>query len=229
MSFAKFIDLLKTQSLYFTCIKKLKDQDKNEGLLDPTSFPFRGLPQEKTILEQLRTVIGEPTWQAAGNPTDLTFLFKALAESEHDRYFANCWHMANHESILMWNRYAPGFESVAIQSTVGKLLSSVQEDCVMRYGAVNYDPKTMGIQYGNSSECFYKHPLYIGENECRFLAYSAEPTSIGIGMHLHVNLNPMIERVYVAPDCEPWFLSLVETLANQAGLPTPVVRTTTKP
>lgn len=228
MSIGKFINLIETSSLYFPCISKLKTQDKHEGLVDSSSFPFKGHPSEIAILTQLKEKLGNETWDLAGNPTDFTFLFKALAESSHATFFATCWHMAEHESILMWNRYAPGFESVAIQTTVGKLVACMKWEQPLRLGVVNYDPKQMGTHYEGGSECFYKHPLYKGENECRLIVLSEDRKCTGNGIQIKVDLINLVDRVFSAPDSESWFVSLVESFANRAQLTTPVSRASTK-
>jgi hypothetical protein len=168
-------------------------------------------PEERNLIEALS--IGK--------------LIQALGADQRLQ-FASCWHIAEHESLLMWNRYAPGTESVAIQTTVGNLLDSISGIERLRAGVVRYDHDHMAETYGTATECFYKYPIFMGENEFRILVYSDKSEEVGKGTLLEVNLQLLIGGVFVSPDAEDWFFALVSRMLAEYGVERDVQRTILK-
>ncbi|MEX2036885.1 MAG: hypothetical protein WEA28_17015 [Xanthobacteraceae bacterium] len=45
--------------------------------------------------------------------------------------YVNCWHQNEYESVAMWKLYAPANESIAIVSTVKKLIDALDDSCIV--------------------------------------------------------------------------------------------------
>ncbi len=217
MSLAKFMDLLTTRKLFFPCITRLRAQDRNEGTHNPPMQWTQDIQESHTGVQQIKDKLGQDTWSQLGSPTNLFALVNAITEAQLGSFFASCWHNSDDESILMWSRYAPGLESIAIQTTVKDLLDSLTLQHPIRIGSVRYDPSSM-TSSGSCEHCFYKDSIFLGENECRLLAFSNDPQHIWRGLPVPVDINKMLKMVYVSPDSEDWFLNLVGSILFQAGL-----------
>ena len=105
MGFAKFVDLLQRQALFFARADKLGDEF--EG-----SWPKAGLESRREAFKKL-----------VGHDID----GKTLSEFfKIQRKFTvvNCWHLNEHESAAMWKLYQPSGDGIAIRSTCGHLRKS---------------------------------------------------------------------------------------------------------
>ena len=122
MTFAKFVSLLDTTSLFLSRADRLGDP--HEGSLSQYSETrFRDW-EEKT---------GQP--QAADQIRQI-LLCKSYV-------FVNCWHELEHESDAMWGRYAQEEDGIAIVRTFGSLVESLgsfpeHEVKNIRIGRVQY-------------------------------------------------------------------------------------------
>lgn len=228
MSLAKTMDLINGRRLFFSCIENLRSGDRNEGtvhadLVKGIDATFDG---NSKIIENIKARIGEEEWKELGSPS-LGALVQLEAEDKRSLH-ASCWHAAEEESILMWNRYASGAESIAIQTTAGDLSESLIGLEKVRMGWVNYDPPSMAQEYGTASECFYKYPIFSGEKEVRLVAYSHEQSDLGKGVPVKVDLGRLLRKIYVSPDADDWFVELVNGVLKNAGLGYSVHRTELK-
>jgi hypothetical protein len=175
------------------------------------------------MVGKIAAALGEETWKGIGAPTVGQFVQK-LAEDKKSMH-ASCWHAASEESILMWNRYAHGGESIAIQTTAGDLLAALTGVEKVRMGVVSYDPSEMVRTYGTASECFYKYPIFAGEKEVRLVTYSDRAPEVGRGVYVDVDLPRLVKKVFVSPDAEDWFVDLVKGVLSSASLAVDLHRT----
>jgi len=227
MSLAKAMDLIKHQKLYFACIQNMRSWDKYEGTVHSALVDqVDAIPGMDGLTAQLQERLGKETWLQLGAPTIGTLMQK-VAEDKRTLH-ASCWHASDEESILMWNRYAPGGESIAIQTTAEALLEAPSGLEKVRIGVVSYNPSSMSKAYETACECFYKHPIFAGEREVRLVAYSDSPGDLGKGVSVPVDLLRLIKKVYVSPDAEDWFMNLVREILLEGGLSTEVHRTALK-
>ncbi len=116
-----------------------------------------------------------------------------------DRILANCWHMNERESAAMWKLYAEG-DKVRIQSIYRKLLDALPKDVGM--GIVTYiDFEEEPIPEGNVLANFmHKRKSFEHEREARVLRWlSSEETPPPVGQWQSVNLQELVEHIFVAP------------------------------
>jgi hypothetical protein len=154
MDLAQFLWILEKQALFFPSVATLAKAD-----------PYEGEP----LPAKLRAA------QARGAAA--LRAFRLNCEAFKHLNFYNCWHMNDSESDAMWKLYLKGSQGIAIQSTVKRIKSSLQEyltDTVymalVRY--VDYDTFTTtptGI-FG-SSDYMFKRLAFRHEQEVRLGTY----------------------------------------------------------
>ena len=137
----------------------------------------------------------------------------------------NCWHMNEHQSAAMWHVYVSAGQGVAIQSTFRRLTECFG-DCpqFVSVGLVNYIDYTSDAFRGSKINGFqpflHKRKSYAYEKEVRAIAWppGGQPrdlTPIQEGISVPVDLNVLVERVYVAPTAAPWMLETVVAIMDK--------------
>jgi len=147
----------------------------------------------------------------------------------------SCWHQNDHESAAMWNLYLKSDEGVAIQSTAGNLVQELFSNCPsecspgvapVRYIDFEKDEPPLGY-LGASS---LKRKSFEHEREVRAILYKCNELD-GIdgvsevapaGIDIPVNLNNLIENVYVSPAAPRWFFELVNAVVDRFDCEFPV-------
>ncbi len=134
--------------------------------------------------------------------------------------YVNCWHMNEHESTAMWQLYAKTNEAVALQSTFKKLHDHLPENC--HVGKVNYiDYSKDLLPDGNFFYPFvHKRKSFEHEREIRAVTsdwghHNEKETNPNNGRHININLENLIEKVYIAPTAQAWFVELVERITKK--------------
>jgi hypothetical protein len=167
---------------------------------------------------------------------------KAHLKSDHDfykhlpRYVAvSCWHINDHESDIMWNRYVKE-EGVVVQSTYGKLRSSFQdsnEDVYLRQiSYLNYavDPMNRDNFLNLYS---HKRVEFKDERELRGIILKMPPrithpdmsvredfsqTTIEAGINLKFEWSDIIDNIMVRPLSTDDFLKKVNMVLKEKGM-----------
>ena len=215
MDFTKLVSLLDSRELYFTRTDKLDD-------------PFEGSWPKINVAarRQVPDIVVSPEARES--------FLKAMAMlGEHARKWArctaiNCWHMNEHESAAMWKLYLKSDEGISIQSTYSKLRESFLVDETIFLGVVKYiDYDTEWIDAGNSLTPFvHKRKSFEHEREVRALVarwpgpehgMDLDKGTIAHGVKIRVDIEKVVERVYVAPGAPEWFAELVSAVVNRYG------------
>ena len=209
LDLAKFISLLKDKALFMTRADKFEDQF--EGAVC-------ALGDSDKYDEALKAYYSECL---DGKPVS-----EQLIKNEHyaiqmirKNSFLNCWFEGTYESIAMWRLYASGKDAkgVAIKTTVGRLKKAIGR--YVEIGRVDY------IDYSkvwpNANEALWKKRLsfdYEYEVRVRIITEGGLSPTPPEFMMLPVNLDEMIESVYVSPMAETWFKNVVVDLLEKYGL-----------
>ncbi|MGI0046476.1 MAG: hypothetical protein ACREBB_04725 [Nitrosotalea sp.] len=217
MDFAKYVDMLSTNSLYFSRFNKL--EDPYEGKL--TEFDRE---MEEKGMEYLKSKWGEKWSEISGDatPERREFLEKLRIDS-----VVNCWHMNEYESAMMWKLYSDGNFGIVIKSTIGRLGDSFKTNyyvpvyCV-RY--LDYTKDAIGKEWVNNEQLFTKRMSFKHEQEVRAIIGSNYCSPDGKpylnlnpdekGKRIPVDLNSLIEEVYTNPLSEDWFVELVKSMTK---------------
>jgi len=214
MDFTKLVSLIDSRRLYFTRADKFND-------------PFEGSWPKINVAAREYVPDDIP---AEGRDKFLEVMSSLGETNKHwPRYEAiNCWHMNDCESAAMWKLYLKSDEGIAIQSTYAKLKKSLIDDETIYLGKVKYiDYDTEYINAGNILEAFmHKRKSFAHEQEVRALV-SKWPTSekgidftretIEHGLQIKVDIETLIERIFVAPSAPTWLADLATAIITKYG------------
>jgi hypothetical protein len=220
---SKLLDLVYRSPLRFTNVIELVANDKYEGYSVPQSVEEiaktmkRKLPNSYSSEQELQ--------QAAAIAHER---IKAELPLLRRSFLVNCWHMNKHESAAMWGLYLSAHEGVAIQSTVGRLIEALKnatDDIFV--GQMNYfDMDNEDRLYSCEIDLvMHKRKSFEHERELRAIRQlPVSPTSPHIpGTHVPVDVDTLIENVYVAPKSESWIKELIENVLEKYGLKRKVI------
>ncbi len=224
MDFTKFVWMIDRRAFHFTRIDQL--EDKFEGSLSEHLF---NLNAEK--LNQKR-------------PRQIDALKKHLStlyQAQRKETVVNCWHINEYESAAMWKLYLKSEEGVAIQSTYKKLAGSFNQykENDVCIGVINYiDYEREVIPRDNTYFPYiYKRKSFEHERELRAVITKTKPQQFNdlntkssniefsqTGLEVKINLEDMIEKVYVSPTAEKWFEDLVRSIMQKYKLNKKVIK-----
>lgn len=208
MSFAAFVAMLQTKSLYFSSLRQLLAGD-----------PFEGkVPLPAIANDHFRYY--EVACRAAGAPITIDE-YKDFEESSlRETVCVNCWHKSPHESLAMWRVYSRE-EGIAIRSTVSRLRASfVPDDESIQIGDVQYsehEPKTLAECVLRKRECFrYEQEVRV------WVQYGPGRNAGGDGIAVPMNPGILIESCVVSPSAPAWLHGVVEKELRLYGISAPV-------
>ena len=220
MDFTKLISLIDSRRLFFTRADKFND-------------PFEGSYPKMNVLA--REVLPESITDGMTDEQIRSLVDTMRQSGEQNknwpRYMAiNCWHMNEYESAAMWDLYLKSDEGIAIQSTYSKLKKSFICDDEIFIGTVKYiDYDKDIIDSGNVLTPFvHKRKSFEHEREVRALCtkwpvgdsyegmdFSKE--TMEFGAPIKIDLEVLIEKIFVAPNAPGWFVDLVKSAVNRYG------------
>ena len=231
----KFLDFLKTKTLYFARADLLRTNDSMESAVfsevqEETLQTLSYLPSEEKI--QI------PGWSIDLTANQLNQTYRLLREGQEKqakKHFINCWHMNNSEIFAMWNIYSKEY-GVCIQSTYKDLLECFIDQAWnvdnknLYLGEVLYiDSEKDSINPNNLfGPVMYKRKEFEYENELRCLAkIDSEPLSsdsITQGIKIAVNLDKLIHNIYINPFTPSWFENIIKDVCEKYGISAHKVR-----
>jgi hypothetical protein len=196
LDLSKFLDLLLSKKLFMSRSDKFEDQ-------------YEGTFSEPTFEEIKKLSINNPE-------------FLDYYKTHREKVAISSWHINEYESFAMWQIFTQNSEGLAIQSTIGRLQNALHpEKNLNQYiGAVNYiDYKKEYIPFDNLFFPFlFKRKSFQYEREVRILSDVADDTiQINDGLKINVDINELIEKIYIHPKSENWYKNLVIQLVKQLG------------
>ena len=217
MDFVGFVWVLQNAALWFSRADFFEDR-------------WEGAYPEPTIAAIKETSkSGDLAWE----------VFRNNAEEFRTTIFLNCWYSNPYESAAMWQLYAGVGNSIAVRSTVGRLAESLSKDSrKIHIGKIKYiDYQKDSIEGGNLfSPYLRKRKSFEHESEVRLVLWSLETgnargethetliANSPAGHGIQVDLNQMIESVFISPKATPWFLELVREVLKKYGYEALLVR-----
>jgi len=204
MDVTKFIALLEDKTLFFPNINLFPDP--MEGYLSTLThaklvFPDLNLPeneQRKSLEIKERNI--------------------KILKFGRDSLYISAWHKNDNESAAMWRLYLKSEEGIAIQSTIQCFISAISEsEEAISIGKVKY------IDYNNEeipcnnvlAPALYKRKSYEHEKEVR--AIILKPNG-GEGINVKIDLDMLIEKIYLAPSTPEWLYGVVEKVLKRYNL-----------
>lgn len=228
MDFTKLVSLLANQSIY------LRRSDEFKDVFEGVLFGY-GVENAREDIEAMFSEAGcserfiqnqlEKAEEVANDVIE-------RAERNRKNVFINCWHLNEYESAAMWDLYLKSNEGIAIQTTFDKIKRSLnvcKEEVFI--GKVKYIDHTKHKNLIESylEPFFTKRISFKHEQEVR-LVYALTPhheeyveNPVEIGKNIQVNLADLIERVYVSPDADPWFVDIVKVVLGKFNINVEVI------
>ena len=205
MSFTKFISLLFEQALYFA--RSDTFNDKREGL-PPLTNSQRAMAELSKSPDHILSAHSQAI------EDDLAWL--------RERTFISCWNISDDESYTMWQSYGSQEQGVAIQTTVERLneeIETTNSDLPLS-GKVQYldhrfdeMPSKLKVLY-----FFQKRTYFAAEQEFRVVLFDPKSERYRrqkYGVYSPVNILELIERVYVPPLANDWYVRTVNGVLKQ--------------
>lgn len=206
ITFTKLCSMLNDRALFFCRLDKL--HDKWEGV-----YP-------KAMLDYWAKSIRN----ASSGDDGIHSLKKLLIERIIPSHFVNCWFISEYESDAMWRLYSQNYEGIAIKSSLGKLKTAFKKTqeriWIGQVDYIDYDQWQPPEGDGQKpflwiEPFFWKRLSFMYERELRALAGKGKQNINGI--NIDVNLNELIEAIYVFPDSKDWYFDLVKTIVKKYG------------
>jgi hypothetical protein len=216
IDFSKFISLLETKKLYFSVIEKVKD--KSEGL--PTQADFKRLKSDCSYWETEGKEWADAYTDIQINVTKKRQLLKKLI-------YVNCWRVDKSESPRAWKEYLESGKGVAIQTTYGQFIESINEcEQIVYVEKVDYCNDTELIPNDHYIRTFlHKKPSWDYENELRAVfsktsiehpeipPYPIEPYTCG--EFIPVNMDKLMQKIVVYPEAGDRFFNVVKLATEE--------------
>ncbi len=211
MYFTKFVSMLEDRAIHFAQLSQLAQDDPFEGSLSqPIIEAFANAAKREglsavDIERRVRTTLG-------------------VYGMARTLLYANCWHQNTIESAAMWKLYLQSGEGIAIKSSIGRLKASfAKSDRAVHIGKVlymNYDsdvtPTHNVIGLGLLKRSSFEH-----EREIRALLFENNGPK---GIKVQVEMETLVESIYVAPTAPFWLKSLVDSVVLRYELVIPVLQ-----
>jgi len=218
LDFVKFVSLLDKKALFFCRADMLGD-------------PFEGSFSKANV--RLRPMVYK-------GDSEIDLKQYSLTLKEIPRFtIINCWNISPHESAALWSLYSRTGQGIAIQSTVNRL-----EQCFgserSQSGFIEpgiFIGKVKYVDYNNEeipegyliNPFFYKRKSFEHEKELRAIImryptkrrgvnFIKSPDVFTRGEYLDIDLETLVEKVYVSPMSPDWFKSLVESVMKKYGI-----------
>jgi hypothetical protein len=226
MSIPKFLSLLEYNSLFFSRGDKLGDPF--EGLYpkprirgNVIEISLKGdAPQSIELNDDTVEKYGKvyPNIEIDESEDKLA---RESARKYRERIFTNCWHMSDHESDSLWNKYSSD-KSIAIQSTVGRLKNSILDDnhIVYLFKITYIDDRVDTIKTPNFifSTMIHKKIEYQSEKELRALILlrdyeNGDKLANMNGINVKTNVKTLIENTYSYSS--GWFRKLLDDILKR--------------
>ena len=213
MDLSKFVAILEHKGLYFPQVDNLND-------------PFEGAYSRGNV--NLRNF----AYSKRADLPDIDSLIDKIKEIR--KYIVvNCWHMSKHESAGMWKLYAKTNEAICIQSTYKILKACLPGE--VNLGMVQYiDYQKDWIPEDDIFYPFlYKRLSFEHEKELRAICDLSRKAQLELELDEEVNRGgvwfpadpeKLIEKIYVAPDSDDWFVDLISKLIKRYNLRKPVIK-----
>ena len=203
MDFTKFVSMLENHGLFFAAADKLGDPF--EGSISAANWQSRK--------DFLRAIKATDEFSEKHNKDKAEF-YKRNRKS----VLINSWHMNEYESAAMWKLYTQSNESIGVQSTFELLRRCL--DGNIQIGEVEYiDFERDVIPESHALYPFmHKMKSFEHERELRALIWETGLQRVDEGVWARVDLQLLIQNIYVAPSSPTWFCELVSKLVKRYDL-----------
>lgn len=245
IDFSKFVSMLLKKSLHFSKTSLFNDPFEGAiGILDNKESYDRSMlfallvanmtaptkqrdaiPPSKEITDKAMKILEDLDKQNL-TPEDARLIEDAQRLSnqmadmrplKRDFTFVNCWHENPYESDAMWMLYSKDItNALAIRTTYEKLYLSLDREPSIEIGRVNYMDYNKSFSATNSTQ-WYKRQSFAHEKEVRAVLMDQESKDL-TGVDVPVNLDILIDKIYVSPYANSSFVEIVRDVISKYGV-----------
>lgn len=206
----KYLDLLRSRSLYFRLVDKFPD--RLEGALIPC----------------IRSSIDDAYRQGKAK-----YNADYFCDRSRKGNFVSCWNVGDEDNMALWQLYGGASQSVAVKSTFEKLVTTAlrwkeeKEVLIYKVRYIDHFENPDMIIGGYTDPLQFKHKAYSYERELRIIVprqhdgWEKNPDGIRLPIG---NLNNVIDSIVVAPEAEQWFYEIIRDVTQKYGVASPVCR-----
>ena len=223
MDLAKFISILARKELYFPSADALNDPFEGaKGVIEHKQawddFYMEFSRQAiKTAPGMDPNVLTEEYVET--NARRLVKDINSFGEKDRKCTFISCWYNSNYESEAMWRLYSLNVQNaVAIQTTAQHLNLALDKRASI--GKVRYIDYKKRFTHPNAS-FWYKRKAFEHEREVRAIIFKRKASCKGV--YQPVNLEILIDKIYISPFAPKWFEEVILDILDKYGLDKPVV------
>ena len=225
MDLAKFISLISKKSLYFAAANTF--EDIYEG-----AKGIKGKKEEwnNFYLDFFKKAILTAPGMENRHMTDEQLITEAkkllnqiddLSENDRKTTYISCWHLNKYESEAMWKLYSKDVtNAIAIQTTVGYLYEALNKDPYIDIGKIKYIDFNHRFSSINGA-FWYKRKSFEHEKEVR--AIVKKPFLKEKGIYIPVDIEKLIDKIYISPYAQDWFVEVVESVVEKYDLHIPIL------
>jgi hypothetical protein len=201
--------VLSRKAIWFTQVAAL--EDAFEG-----SYPVPTAQRLRAIAGTVDTLELPPDISAQYVPSYSERKLALLRE----RVYVNCWYSGMNESAALWQWAERKGQSVAIRTTVNRLVTSIPSIDDIHTGRVRYlNYQHDDVPFRHRLGIFFcKRKSFQHEYEVRLLQELPESDRPPEGIAVPVDLSKLIQRVVVAPGAADWKTEVVRSLLERFGL-----------
>jgi len=225
MDLAKLISIISNNTLFFSVASYFDDPFEGaKGLFE------RKQDWDDFYLNFFRKAIVSIPGQKTSNmaeekiESDSRYLLKQMEDvglKSRNNTYISCWYGNEYESEAMWKLYSKNVtNAIAIQTTAEHLYLSLDRSPEIEIGKIQYIDYNKRYAHINNAYWF-KRKAFEYEHEVR-----AVITSFGnemSGKSIPINVNILIDRVFISPYAPKWFEEVVQSVIEKYGIKAPIL------
>ena len=220
MDLSKFLDLLRTSSLFLAPAIKLSDPFEGSVPKLQSIDLIKKLTEHPDVRAEFEKNLTDGPWKDFESWLAMVEKMAEVGRGLPHLTYISCWHMAEIEFFAMWKLYSSSSDSICIRSTYDRLQRLLPDEVFL--GKVSYDFE-LGVNVGNALTRFFKkRASFAYEQEIRAvfmgMGESAQSRLEKGGAVFSVDLNELIEAVYVNPDAPAWFYEVERDVCEKYRL-----------
>lgn len=158
-----------------------------------------------------------------------------IGNPEHERTFqkldewrkalyAQCWHLSEYDSFAMWRLYGAGTNTIAIQSTVGRIVDVIGTQA--HFGRVSYIDYSKDSIAGKAlATAYHKRHHFAHEQECRIVLRREPVAPAGMRpidclddnprhIAIECDLARLLSAIYLPPGSPEFLVDVIKNLLN---------------
>lgn len=228
MDLSKFISLIDSHKLFFAPVTSFERDDPFEAALGTTEnidtwYKWNTQYFTDEVCVHMRE--GRTDEEYAQIVKQHVEKYRDLCEYVREHTSISCWHMSDYESEAMWRLYSGGNNnSIAIQTTYQRLYDSIGRDPSVSIGKINYKDYSHEF-FGINNAIWCKRKAFDYEKEVRAIVTEEKTTH---GVEMPVDVNVLIENLYVSPYAPEWFYNVVKSVVEKYSLDKEILRSQMK-